>query len=458
MNSQSKAQIGFLSANQRVSNPEALSRSPASRMGISYKYHNFTRQHLKIKHRSGFVSTLAPVDPISNHTVVEQVTDRTTCVIVEIDVSFDIIEVHSIRDELQVASRGSDLARLMLQEFEHSVELHRKSQYDRRNIDIGRDNLYSPDRTPRRPGDNLQFKLAVKIEHSNLQGRAGMYFPEMDVTLSLVTQCEAATGLTHPFSLKHLNTEAPPRYDEVRSDGSNRELNIAIRAYDNTGHDSVSDRYVHIAGSVYKVPVIRDVEAQYNGVIIARNNQIRGEGACPEPDRTLYLSFEEAELKMGIARTVEAAIAGGSAKDITERLKIESMHNQIKAADLAHQRKEENELLKEQHEEAKRKHERELMELKKEHMAREQEFKRQAIDHDAQCKEQVTAKSIELAEFKAKLDADILRTRQEAELVYLEKKQKQDRDHFAEKQLWTIGSLIAGFMISQVLPKAMARR
>lgn len=243
---------------------------------------------------------------------------------------------------------------------------------------------------------NTNRQAEVTVEHSyswvELQEKKKLYCPSTDLFISLGNYHHE---LVHPFSREG------SAYSEYYNFVENKKVSgIFIELIDND--NEINDRYLFAGKEVIKVEVHKDGQRP-SGVYYtsASNNKLNETHVTP-----LYMSFTEAEEKIGLYKSKEEAISGGN----PELLLKKSL--QCMDADIEEVRKE-NALLKET--------------TRKDEILREAEISKLKYDQDI---------------IKAKLDADIasmngkLETakRENAMLAaQLEAKSSVSKDHYESR-------------------------
>lgn len=161
----------------------------------------------------------------------------------------------------------------------------------------------------------LQASVEYVIYYNDLINASGRcYMPDVDLLVEWVTD----RGAVHPF-------------DKVKRDESmvcsivpgvaESTFVLMIKAVDNAAVVQRAHRYVNIGGEIHAIPIERD--SGYNtGVHVVSRAPIK-DGEMISDVVTRHYTFEEADVKFNLHRTVEDAINGGPlevvAKSIIER-------------------------------------------------------------------------------------------------------------------------------------------
>ncbi len=165
-----------------------------------------------------------------------------------------------------------------------------------------------------------------------------VYLPELDVTIE--AGLDGELPLSHPACPKEKykldNNQLALDLVAINNEASV----VAIEAIDNTGHRSIADKYIAIAGTVYKVPIRRDKHSSHHGVRVRRKGAIidseNSSGMVMED-----MSFEDAKIKIGLSDTIEEAKYFGDTKEkvsgetASELLRVKESENELRLKRLA---------------------------------------------------------------------------------------------------------------------------
>lgn len=161
--------------------------------------------------------------------------------------------------------------------------------------------------------------LAASVEYvvlyTDIMDAGGRcYMPDVD----LLVEWMAEHGATHPFD-KVKRDEA--MVTSIAPDLGEGTFVFMIKAVDNAPHCQRSTRYVNIGGDIYTIPIERDSNYPTGVHLVCRSPVIDGESQTTILTRSL--TYEEADEKWSLFRTIEDAVNGGPidamAKAIIER-------------------------------------------------------------------------------------------------------------------------------------------
>lgn len=159
---------------------------------------------------------------------------------------------------------------------------------------------------------SVEVKLQYFISESTLTG-ADKYFSELDVTLSLFDRGEEVFDIEHPNTQDKLvgGPDASVDFWHKESSRSDKSLNLSLSVVDQTGSKTVGDRYIHLLGKVYKVPIIYKPpvnDERFVGLLVERNySSLSPTGEKIEEYEVLQYTLDQAQAEFGLSRTVEAA-------------------------------------------------------------------------------------------------------------------------------------------------------
>lgn len=162
--------------------------------------------------------------------------------------------------------------------------------------------------------NNTHKTLTASIEYviyfhdiENAGGRC--YMPDVD----LLVEWLADHGAVHPFD--------KTKRDEATIQSFAPGVGIStmafmIKAVDNAPSIQRSTRYINLGGDIFMVPIERDLKYPTGVHWVSRTPIKNGEAVSDIITRTY--SFEEADKKLGLHRTIEDAISGGPLNDMAK--------------------------------------------------------------------------------------------------------------------------------------------
>lgn len=159
---------------------------------------------------------------------------------------------------------------------------------------------------------STQVELYYFIHESTLSGD-DKHFSELDVTFSLYEKGEEVTVVEHPNTQDKLlgGRESGVDYWHKENGRGDKSLTLSLAVVDQTGAKTVDDRYIHLLGKVYKVPIIYKSpigNKRFVGLTVERNySSLNPSGERTEEHEVLEYSLEEASNNFGLSRTVETA-------------------------------------------------------------------------------------------------------------------------------------------------------
>lgn len=167
----------------------------------------------------------------------------------------------------------------------------------------------------RRKGRTVTATVEYVINEKQLDDAGGrVYLTDLDLMLEWKGHGKA---VNHPFSYaerekKTLETMLPSY--------STSTFALMFKAVDNTGKDFYSHRYINVGGEVFQIPVERD-EAYVTGIHVTTRRAVTDRGVQDEDGLdTKYYSYEDADKKFFLHRTVEDAKYGGPIEEASKAL------------------------------------------------------------------------------------------------------------------------------------------
>lgn len=164
---------------------------------------------------------------------------------------------------------------------------------------------------------NRMHRASVEyvITYQDIQDAGGRcYMPDVDLLVEWV----ADAGATHPFD-KVKRDEA--MVSSIAPGVGEGTFVFMLKAVDNAPHSQRATRYINLGGEIFSIPIERDLNYP-TGVHLVCRTPIQ-EGEIRREIINREYSFEEADSKWSLHRTVEDAINGGPidqmAKSIIER-------------------------------------------------------------------------------------------------------------------------------------------
>ncbi|MNZ60784.1 hypothetical protein D3C78_788590 [compost metagenome] len=162
---------------------------------------------------------------------------------------------------------------------------------------------------------SLSASVEYVIYYRDIQDAGGRcYMPDVDLLVEFL----ADHGAIHPFD-KVKRDEA--MVQSVAPGVGDSTFVFMIKAVDNSQHVQRASRYVNLGGDIFLIPIERDLNYATGVHLVSRTPLRDGEVVRDIVARSY--TFEEADIKLGLHRTVEDAINGGPlnemAKSIIER-------------------------------------------------------------------------------------------------------------------------------------------
>ncbi|MNO12898.1 hypothetical protein D3C76_25160 [compost metagenome] len=243
---------------------------------VTVSYFNYTDRDLIITTRDGSSVVASPVADYSNDELVVCVTHAMT------------------RESME---RALDILR-----NRPSVE-DRETHYWIRAYEAA---LYNNSR------QSLSASVEYMIYYRDLQDAGGRcYMPDVDLLVEFL----ADHGAVHPFD-KIKRDEA--MVQSIAPGVGDATFVFMVKAVDNSQHVQRATRYINLGGDIFMIPVERDLNYQTGVHIVSRQPIRDGEVATDIVARTY--TFEEADEKLGLRRTVEEAIQGGALNDMAKAI------------------------------------------------------------------------------------------------------------------------------------------
>lgn len=261
-------------------------------VGTRVGYINYMSHPVRVKSRMGTYFTIMPKNGHYNNRKEEELSDRG-----EFIVSVSLQAHHSERDlminDLRESAKTSEVSRRIL-EAVISEKFNRTT-----STGIFEVNVY------------FVITKSDVFKHNGL-----MYLTEMDVSLDFNFKTVGRDVIPHPYEPSRLDTFELESLAASPSKIDKQSLVVSMRAFDNTGHRSINDRYVVVAGEVHCLKVTRtNIPGGFTGIRIVRNNPVVvSDHSGIRTDTIEELTYEEAAVKYGVAETVEEALALGDSK------------------------------------------------------------------------------------------------------------------------------------------------
>lgn len=158
--------------------------------------------------------------------------------------------------------------------------------------------------------------VAASVEYliyfRDIQDASGRcYMPDVD----LLVEWLAEHGAVHPFD-KIKRDEAT--LQSIAPGIGEATFVFMIKAVDNAQNVQRATRYINLGGDVFMIPIERDLKYQTGVHIVSRSPIKNGEAVSDVIHRSF--SFEEADTKLGLHRTIEDALTGGPLNDMAKSL------------------------------------------------------------------------------------------------------------------------------------------
>lgn len=158
--------------------------------------------------------------------------------------------------------------------------------------------------------------VAASVEYiiyfRDIQDAGGRcYMPDVD----LLVEWLADHGAIHPFD-KIKRDEAT--LQSIAPGVGEATFVFMIKAVDNAQNVQRATRYINLGGDVFMIPIERDLKYQTGVHIVSRSPIKNGEAVSDVIHRSF--TFEDADVKLGLHRTIEDAHTGGSLNDMAKSI------------------------------------------------------------------------------------------------------------------------------------------
>lgn len=158
--------------------------------------------------------------------------------------------------------------------------------------------------------------VAASVEYviyfRDIQDAGGRcYMPDVD----LLVEWLADHGAVHPFD-KIKRDEAT--LQSIAPGVGEATFVLMIKAVDNAQHVQRSTRYINLGGDVFMLPIERDLKYSTGVHIVSRTPIKNGEAVSDVIHRSF--TFEEADTKLSLHRTIEDAHNGGPLNDMAKAI------------------------------------------------------------------------------------------------------------------------------------------
>ena len=259
-----------------------------SQLTIGYK--NYTGGDVRVKSRLGTTSIINR-ENYNNNATERELYDMGKFVI-SVRLRGSLAEYHAIEADLIENSKRSRVSAALLREFQNEAKY---------------------------AGTNGIFEIAVHFAISPHQIDSKfntVYLPELDVTLDFDQRNIQETRVPHPYESSRLDMiELSGRVEGPFTPDKNS-LIVSMKAYDNTGYKTHSDKYVFLAGRVQRLKVTySNKPGGFTGVVVRRNQCTSNSPIdTSKTDSIERYTFEEAAKIFGIANTIEEATTLGDSK------------------------------------------------------------------------------------------------------------------------------------------------
>jgi hypothetical protein len=158
----------------------------------------------------------------------------------------------------------------------------------------------------------LQASVEYVIYYNDLMSASGRcYMPDVD----LLVEWSSDRGAIHPFD-KTKRDEA--MVSAIAPGVGDSTFVLMIKAVDNSAVIQRSTRYVNIAGEVFVVPIERDLD-YLTGIHVVSRAAVK-DGSAVSDVITRHYTFEEADVKFSLHRTVEDAVNGGPLETVAKTM------------------------------------------------------------------------------------------------------------------------------------------
>jgi len=156
----------------------------------------------------------------------------------------------------------------------------------------------------------LSASVEYVIYYRDICDAAGRcYMPDVDLLIEWL----AEHGALHPFD-KIKRDEATLR--EIAPGAGEATFVFMIKAVDNSHQVHRATRYVNLGGDIFMIPIERDLKYT-TGIHVVSRAPIKDGCAVSDIVPAAY-TFEEADVKFGLHRSVEDAVNGGPMTDMAK--------------------------------------------------------------------------------------------------------------------------------------------
>lgn len=280
--------------------------------GINIDFVNYTNKILKVKNRMGIIKSIMPKTVNPTDTMMESFVQRPGVGIrVSVDVAVcDVVStLKSLHESAHLSKLSDELHLNLLKKWEQ----HKRDRRDpMRNI-----------------GDHSTIPLEVflVIHTEDLKDKT-RYYTELDLSFTLVDVNREIKDIPHPNTpdkLAEVGVEGVDFFHDLKRQSEGVPLGFNLKFVDNTGHHTFNERYIHLFGETYKVPIVRDTNSRRGGLFIERSH-----GPVMETLEQFHgdlgiFTMDEASDILGISSTVENAEYLGN-----RRLRHEREINELK--------------------------------------------------------------------------------------------------------------------------------
>jgi len=153
------------------------------------------------------------------------------------------------------------------------------------------------------------------INEQQLDDAGGrVYLTDLDLMLEWKGQ---GKPVKHPFSYAEREKKT---LESILPSYTTSSYALMIKAVDNTNRDHYSHRYINIGGEVFQIPVERDM-AYVTGIHVTTCRAVTDRGVQDEKGlETKYYTYEDADKKFNLHRTVEDAKYGGPIEEASKAI------------------------------------------------------------------------------------------------------------------------------------------
>ncbi len=267
--------------------------------GFEITFANHTDMTLKVKGRIGMVKTIKPKFNPASRTMYS-LDGGVPGVGVKIGVSIPVSDIDENLAELEKSKLKSALSAELLYALRAEVDI-----YEKKSI---------------RDFEKVQYlyvEVLFVIPEYDI-GRGYKYFPELDLTIGLFHYSEETPAVPHPNTQDQLTRGTDNTTDYFHKGGHDSEaLSVSVKVVEKTPN-TYGDRYVHLLGETYKVPITTARGNTKEGVYVKRNFTSIGIGKETDRNETMFFTLDEAKSKFGLDVTAEGAYKGGDPKLLAE--------------------------------------------------------------------------------------------------------------------------------------------